>query len=176
MKVTDIYNWRNDKYAPAYESMRNVVAAYQEANRVFDTVQEWVLMDAAMPNTAQVLHEIAHKFPQRFDKFIEMLHEQHLKGEYPATNELTEPIENLEKAFEIAISALDNIQDALTAFHADTDNVALKPMALFAENAMQENSAEYTALLEMWSMWDESVGKTSYDGWAKQYSEGCKAK
>lgn len=176
MKPSETYNWKNDKYAPAYEPMRNVVAAYQEANRVWDTCQEWVFMDAGMPNTARVIHDVAHKFPQRFDKFIEMLHEQHLRGEYPATNELTEPIENLDKVFEIIVSALDDIQGALTEFHVATDNVALKPMALFAENAMQENSAEYTAILEMWSMWSNGCDKAAYDKWAKQYSKGCMAK
>jgi uncharacterized phage infection (PIP) family protein YhgE len=172
LKATDIYNWQNNKYAAAYEPMRNVVSAYQEANRVYDTVQEWVLMDAGMPNTAQVMHNVAHKFPQRFDAFIEMLHEQHLRGEYPATNELTEPIESLDKAFEIVVSALDEIQDALTSFHAATDNASLKPMALFAENAMQENSATYTPLLEMWHMWDGTTDKVAYDKWAKKYIKG----
>jgi hypothetical protein len=138
-------------------------------------VQESILIDFGMPNTAKVIHDNAHEFPKRFDSFIDMLHENHLRGEYPATAELTEPIEDVDKAFELTVAALDNVKDVLNAFHALTDNDEFRPMALFTESLMQQNSADYTKFLEMWAMWDESSDKAAYDKWAKQFSGGCKA-
>jgi hypothetical protein len=135
-----------------------------------------VLIDSGMPNTAQVIHNMAHTFPVKFDRFIDMLHEQHLKGEYPATAELTEPIESVDKAFELVVAALDNVKTALIEFRSVTDNDDLRPMSLYAENALQENSADYTNILFMWKMWDENGDKAAYDKWAKQFGKECKAK
>lgn len=171
MKVTDRFSWDKEPYAPAREPAKAVVGAMQDAARWLDTVQEWVLMDAGMPHTARVVHDMAHTFPAKFDKFIDMLHEQHLKGEYPSTAELTEPIESVDKAFELVIAALDNVKTALTEFHSVTDNDDIRPMALYAENALQENSADYTKILFMWKMWDENGNKTSYDNWVKDFGK-----
>lgn len=166
MKVRDAYNYDASPWDALREPARQVVAAYQQAARFLDTVQESVYIEHGLVHTARILHNLAHEMPKRFDVFADMLHERHLMAEYPATPELTERVEDMDKAFEIVIAALDDIQAALEAFRSVTDNGTLRPMALKAEELMTQNSRDYTNVLNMWAMWDESESKTSFDNWA----------
>lgn len=168
MKERDIYNYDNAVFAPVRDPARDVVAAYQTAARFADTVQESLRIEHGMVFTADIIHELAHEMPKRFDQFGDMLHERHLMVEYPATPELVERIEAPEKAFEIIIGVLDEIQEALERFRKATDSAILRPMSLFAEELMLKNSRDYTLILELWTMWDDSTSKTSFDSWAKK--------
>jgi hypothetical protein len=170
MKARKIFTYDNPLYKPLEKLARDVVAAYQDGARWLDTIQEWVLTESAMPFTARHIHDLAHEMPKRFDVFNDMMHERHLMAVYPPTAELTEKIEDMDKAFELVIAALDNIQAALWAFFEATDNEQFKPMALKAEELMLQNSGDYTEILQMWFMWDESTSKTSFDAWARTYS------
>ena len=166
MKARDIYNYDSEPYAALRDPARNVVAAYQQAARFLDTVQESVYIEHGLVHTARVLHNLAHEMPKRFDEFGDMLHERHLMTEYPATPELTERVEDMDKAFEIVIAVLDDIQAALESFREVTDNATFRPMALKAEELMLQNSRDYTRILDMWAMWDKSDSATSFDNWA----------
>lgn len=166
MKVRDVYNYDASPWDVLREPARQVVAAYQQAARFLDTVQESVYIEHGLVNTARILHNLAHEMPKCFDVFADMLHERHLMAEYPATPELTERVEDMDKAFEIVIAVLDDIQTALEAFRSATDNGTLRPMALKAEELMMQNSRDYTNVLNLWAMWDESESKTSFDSWA----------
>ena len=166
MKARDVYNYDTAPYDALREPARRVVAAYQQAARFLDTVQESVYIEHGMVHTARILHNLAHEMPKRFDEFGDMLHERHLMAEYPATPELTERVEDMDKAFEIAIAVLDDVQKALETFRMVTDNAEFRPMALKAEELMAQNSRDYTRILDMWSMWDTGVSKTSFDNWA----------
>lgn len=173
-KAKDIFNFDNPKYAPLREPSRRVIAAYQDANRYYDTAQEYVYIEQGMPFLSQFIHERAHKFPERFDTFIEMLHERHLMGEYPSTDELNwrEELHNLDDVFYLLIRVLDHIQEALEAFHNVTDNPDFRPMALFTEELMAQNSALYTQIIALWNRWDEEGGsKTSFDSWVQKIIE-----
>ena len=172
MKARDIYNWDSQMFAALREPARNVVAAYQQAARFLDTVQESVYIEHGLVHTARMIHNLAHEMPKRFDVFGDMLHERHLMTEYPATPELTERVEDMDKAFEIVIAVLDDIQEALEAFRSATDNAGFRPMALKAEELMLQNSADYTRILNAWVMWDESTSKTSFDGWVLHLMDG----
>ena len=167
MRARDVYNYDTSPYDVLREPARQVVAAYQQAARFLDTVQESVYIEHGLVHTARILHDLAHKMPKRFDKFGEMLHERHLMTEYPATPELTERVEDMDTAFEIVIAVLDDIQTALENFRTVTDNAALRPMALKSEELMLQNSKDYTLILDMWAMWDMSESKTSFDNWAQ---------
>lgn len=171
MRARDIYNYDNAAFAPLREPAREVVAAYQTAARFLDTVQESLRMEHGMAFTADVVHALAHEMPKRFDQFGDALHERHLMIEYPATPELVERIEEPEKAFEIVIGVLNDVQEALERFRAIADTPLLRPMALAAEELMLKNSRDYTLILEMWTMWDSDVSKTSFDNWVKKLAK-----
>ena len=167
-KARDIFGYEKPKYAPLKEPAKRVVMA----QRFCDTVQEWVYIEAAMPFTSRMIHDLAHSFAQRFDEFSEMLHERHLMTIYGATPELVEPIEDMDKAFEIVIGVMDEIQDALEDFRSVTDNADFRPMALKTEELMLRNSEEYTRFLAAWFMWDESESRTSFDNWIEHLKAG----
>lgn len=179
MKAKDIFNFDNPKFAKLRNPARAVIGKYQEANRFFDSIQEYVLIEEGMVFLSKAIHEQAHKFPQRFDKFADMLHERHLAAEYPDTPELNvrEELKSLDDAFSLIIKIFDNVQEALEEMRAATDNAEFRPMALFVEELMQENSADYTKFLEVWTMYDklDIQGGTdnlcSFDNWCKHYFE-----
>lgn len=165
MKARDHFNYDSPEYEQLRRPARDVIAAYQDANRFLDTVQEWIYIESAMPKAARVIHNLAHEQPKRFDRFSDMLHERHLMAEYPPTPELREEIREMDDAFAVVISALDRIQTALVEFRATAERSGQLPMALYAEEAMVENSASYTRVLEMWNLWDTGVSASSFDNW-----------
>lgn len=173
MRAKEYFDYQNPKFAALKEPARAVVDAAQRVNRFLDTVQEWFYIEAAMPFTSEFFHKISHQYPKIFDAFVEMLHERHLMGFYPATPELTEDIENADKAFEIAIGVLDEFHEALEGFHAATDNAQFRPMALRTEEFMLQNSGYYTKILQAWEMWDQSNSTSSFDNWMRNL-DSCK--
>lgn len=170
MKARDYYNFDNPKFAGLHEPSRDVIRFYQNANRFYDTIQEYVYIEQGMKYCSQLIHKQAHRFPQRFDVFVDMLHERHLMGEYAETPEMNwrEELKDMDDVFSVLIGVLENIQEALEKFHAVTDNADFRPMALKTEELMTQNSADYTKWLELWYRWDNDGGsKTSFDGWCK---------
>lgn len=176
MKHKELYGYENPEFEVLRNPSRDVIAAYQTAARFLDTIQEWVLIEEGMPNLSTAIHHQAHEYPGRFDRFAEMLHERHLMAEYPATAEMDwrEELKDLDDVFRCVIDAMEDIQDALEAFHAATDNPQFRPMALLTEELMAENSADYTRFLDMWARWDNDSGsKTSFDSWVRHFAGLC---
>lgn len=174
MNIKEIYSYDNPSFSPLRNPARDVVKAYQDAARFFDTAQEYVYIEQGMQNLAKVIHENAHLFPKRFDAFIDMLHERHLMGEYPETPELDwkEELKSVDDVFSFLLRVLENIQNALEEFHRVTDTATFRPMALKTEELMLENSENFIPYLEMWSRWDADGGsKTSFDSWCEKYLE-----
>lgn len=174
MNIKEIYSYDNPSFSPLRNPARDVVKAYQDAARFFDTAQEYVYIEQGMQNLAKVIHENAHRFPKRFDAFIDMLHERHLMGEYPETPELDwkEELKSVDDVFSFLLRVLENIQNALEEFHRVTDTAPFRPMALKTEELMLENSENFIPYLEMWSRWDADGGsKTSFDSWCEKYLE-----
>ena len=176
MTVRDMYTYDNPAFAVLRDPARAVIAAYQDGNRVLDTIQEYVLIEEGMPNLSRAIHLQAHAYPARFDDFADMLHERHLMAEYPATAEMDwrEELKGLDDVFRCILAAMEDIHDALEAFRAVVDNAKFRPMALKAEELMTQNSADYTKFLEMWARWDTDGGsRTSFDSWVRHYAELC---
>jgi hypothetical protein len=169
MKLRDRYGWEKPVYAMLRDKARNVVAAYQNAARHLDALQEYVYIEVGLVHTARAIHDLAHEMPKRFDAFGEMLHENHLMTEYPATNEYPNQYEDMDEVFDNVMVVLDEIQMALFAFReaAEADARTL-PMALVTEELMMQNSQSRTRFNEMWAMYDDaSVSATSFDNWVK---------
>ena len=176
MTVREKYSYDNPEFSVLRDPARAVVAAYQDANRALDAIQEYALIEEGMPGLSAAIHYEAHLMPARFDSFADMLHERHLMAEYPATEEMDwrEELHDLDDVFRCVINALEDIQDALENFRDVTDNAKFRPMALFAEGLMTQNSADYAMFLNMWAKWDNDGGsKTSFDSWVRHYSGLC---
>lgn len=174
VKLRENYSYDNPKFAPLRDPARAVIAAYQQGNRCLDTIQEYALIEEGMPHLAAAIHRQAHEYPARFDRFAEMLHERHLMAEYPATEEMDwrEELHDVDDIFRCVTDAMEDIADALEAFRAVVDNGTFRPMALFTEELMVQNSADYTRFLEMWARWDNDGGtKTSFDSWVRHIAE-----
>ena len=172
----DRYSYDNPDFKGLRDPARGVIAAYQNANRFLDAIQEFVLIEEGMPNLSLAIHNQAHAYPARFDRFADMLHERHLMAEYPMTPEMDwrEELKDLDDVFRCVIDAMEDIQDALEVFHMATDNAQFRPMALLTEELMAENSADYTKFLEMWARWDTDGGsRTSFDSWVRHYAGLC---
>lgn len=165
-KVCDYYSYNNPIFAPLKEPATAVVGAAQKVNRYLDTIQEWFWMIGAK-NTSAYIHSVAHKYPALFDEFVDMLHERHLHGIYPATEQMTREIADCGEAFAIAIEVLDELNDALEAFRTVTDNGKFRPMCLKTEELMLKNSAEYTKILEIWEMVNDADDCAAFDTWVK---------
>ena len=176
MKIKERYGYGNPQFSVLRDPARAVVAAYQDANRTLDTIQEYVLIEEGMPNLAHAIHSQAHMMPPRFDSFSNMLHERHLMAEYPATAEMDwrEELHDLDDVFRCVILTMEGIQEALEDFRKVVDNTNFRPMALKAEELMTQNSADYTKFLDMWARWDNEGGsKTSFDSWVRHYVGLC---
>lgn len=174
--VRENFSYDNPKFAVLRDPARCVIAAYQNANRFLDTIQEYALIEEGMTNLSTVIHRQAHEYPGRFDRFAEMLHERHLMAEYPETPEMDwrEELKSLDDVFRCVLDAMDMIEAALEEFHAVTDNAAFRPMALLTEEMMAQNSADYTMFLDMWARWDNDGGsKTSFDSWVAHKARLC---
>lgn len=150
-----------------------MIAAYQDAARQLDALQEFVYIEAGLPHTARLIHNLAHEMPKRFDAFADMLHEQHLMAEYPQTPEFPSEYRDMDEVFERLLRALDKVQEALASFHKEVEDRMLTPMALLSEELMLQNSRSRTRFLEMWAMYDDpSVSASSFDNWALHLPEG----
>lgn len=174
MKLRDRYGWEKPLYAGLRDKARTVVGAYQNAARHLDALQEFVYIEIGLVHTAHKIHNLAHEMPKRFDAFGEMLHENHLMTEYPATPEFPNMYEDMDEVFDNIAGVLDEIQMALHAFREEAEKDArLLPMALVAEDLMVENSQSRTLFNEMWAMYDDTtVSATSFDNWVKDLDDG----
>ena len=175
--IRENFSYDNPKFGVIRDPARGVIAAYQNSNRYLDTIQEYCLIEEGMPNLSAVIHHQAHAYPGRFDRFAEMLHERHLMAEYPLTPEMDwrEELKGLDDVFRCVLGAMEEIEEALEAFHAVVDNAAFRPMALLTEELMAQNSADYTFFLELWARWDNDGGsKTSFDSWVAHRAGLCK--
>lgn len=150
-----------------------MIAAYQDAARQLDALQEYAYIEAGLTHTARMIHNLAHEMPKRFDVFADMLHEQHLMAEYPQTPEFPSEYRDMDEVFERLLGALDKVQEALAGFHKAVENRMLMPMALLSEELMLQNSQSRTRFMELWAMYDDpSVSASSFDNWALHLLEG----
>lgn len=172
MKLKDIYNFDNEKYAPLRNSSIAVSKAYLDCNRYLDSCKEYVYIEEGMTNLSKIVHLQAHKALERLDNFGDLLHERHLMQIYPETQMLDWKAEfkDLDSVFEFVIRTLENIQEALEKFHKVTDNAEFRAMSLKTEEFMLDNSKDYTKFLEIGFRWQNEGGsKTSFDSWCKNF-------
>ena len=170
--LKDFFSYDNEKFAAIREAARGVTGAYGAQNKWLDTAQEWLLIEKGMKHTSDLIHGIAHRALVYLDEFSDILHERHLLTEYPATDELLEDFFDPSDVFSVVTTILDNTGRALAEFRIEAEAQGLVEMALGAENLMLKNSAEYTAVLQLWKMWENNPSASSFDTWALHLKDG----
>ena len=153
-----------------------VNSAFLFANRALDTVKEAVLIEHGLPFASDMLHRLAHVHLQRLDAFGDILHEMHLSQSYPPTPKLDEKIEDMDKAYAIAVEIVRRVDEALKRFIRAVESAGFDDaIARKAENLQMQNSADRTLLLQAWQMWDNTLSKTSFDSWVLRLSQNMKS-
>ena len=167
--VNDWYNY--EKFPALRDSARRVTAAMLNAMRFMDTAKECVLILSGMPMTAEQIHRQAHKYGEYWDQFGDILHQRHLLQEFPGTPELDEK-PDVERAFEIILSCMDEVDSALMEFIRSAELEKLYPLAREAENIQVLNSKDYTLWLQAKKMWESSgESNISYEKWISELFE-----
>ena len=173
MRLDERFNFDSPRYAGLREASRGVTAAYQDAAKILDTLKEIVLLDMGLVNTSNVIHNLAHEMPKRFDTLGDILHQRHLRQYYPSTSEYTAEPETLSDVFGEVINCLDAIENALVDFISTCDELKLYPFARQAETMQIENSQSYEKFLYAWAMFDgEETSPTSFDNWIMHLFDG----
>lgn len=149
----------------------NLNSAFLWANRALDTVKESLWIDFGLPFTSQFIHNLAHINLERLDEFGDFLHENHIKQSYPATPALTEEINDMNKAFEIVVGIIDEVDENLMDFIRAAGDGAFNALALAAEILQQKNSADRTKVMQAWKMWSNTVSMTSFDNWVSHLTD-----
>lgn len=167
--VTSVPEAQTPPSDPIADCARNVMSAYQNANKWLDSVKEAVYTRMNCPFFSSFIHTLAHTMPGRFDKFGDILHTENMEIKYPSTDELTNIPENLTDAFNVIFKCLDSIKEALSAFIRATDN-AHHGMSCAAEACLNDIESEYPMLYRLRSKCEECKDDSvAFDKYVMQY-------
>lgn len=180
MKVSEIYNYANSQFSKLKEPMRKIMTAYQNGARWFDSIQEELMMERGLRQIPLIIHQMAHSFPQEFDKFSEILHTKNLKVEYPSTDELIVSPEDLllGNVFKFAIDVINSIDLELSNIISicDNDN-ELKSLVDSLSQLQTNNVKKAETIFSMWRMFDILKGEedkeekiyVSFENWIEEH-------
>lgn len=171
-KLSEYYNYENERFAPLRNAAREVTGAFGAQNKWLDTMQEWLFIERGMKHTSDIIHGIAHRALVYLDEFSDVLHQRHLATEYPGTAELDERFTDPSEIFEAAIEAIDRTGRVLKEFRDRANEADLAPLAITTEAIMEKVSREQTVVLALWQMWDQGMSASSFDSWALHLKEG----
>jgi hypothetical protein len=101
MKKREYFNYANEKFSPIRDPMRRLMTAYGEAERHFAHIKEIVWAEMGFVALSQYIHSLEHIQPEYVDELKAFLAEYGLLLEYPTVTELAEPMEDLDKVFEV---------------------------------------------------------------------------
>lgn len=135
--------WDNPKYDQLEPNVREVMSAYQNANKWLDTLKEHILINLECPYFSNVVHQLAHTMPGRFDQFGDILHTENLLIPYPSTAEWTSPIGDISSCISIVYSILDDIKRALTNFKRAAEICGCPAMSISCDVLLTDISGEY---------------------------------
>lgn len=171
-RLNEKFNFSSGALATVRDAARDATGAYQNAARALDTLKERVLIVMGMPQTAEVIHKLAHTMPQQFDRVGDILHQRHIEQIYPATEEYLERPESLDDVFEAVIGLLEKIENALRRCVEECDRNGLYPLGRGFETLQMENSEQYEKFLYAWQMYSQhEMSATSFEGWVEELFE-----
>lgn len=171
MDIKKHFSYENERYFELMAPSREVVDAAQRANRFLDTVKEWFYFDAVMPETSAFVHGIAHKYPELFDEFVDILHQRRLKGYYPATPELTEEIADVSRAFEICLACINDVSDALRLFCETARRLSLLAMEAQAQDLIEDNEEIYQKVLDVYVYYQAGVDRSAFERFISAFTQ-----
>lgn len=155
----------------AESSARDVMAAYQNANKWLDSVKEAIYTKMNCPFFSSFVHKLAHTMPERFDKFGDILHTVNIEIPYPATAEIVKKPATIQESFTIIFEILDAIKNALNTFIKCTDE-QYHGMACAAEVCLNDIESEYPMLYRLQAKANECGDDTiTFDKFVGQYTE-----
>lgn len=122
---------------------RGVMSAYQNANRWLDTIKEDILINKGCPYFSNIVHQLAHTMPGRFDRFGDILHTKNLLIPYPATEEWRNALPDMPSVFKAIYEILDQIQIELIAFKKCAEECSLLSMSIECDQLITDIASEY---------------------------------
>lgn len=154
---------------PIADAAREVMTAYQNANKWLDSVKEFLYITVNCPFFSSFVHKLAHTMPERFDKFGDILHTVDMEIPYPATAELATRPADISEAFTVIFNVLNDIKTALNKFIAITDADA-HGMACAAETLLNDIEGEFPMLYRLSKKWADCSGDSvAFDKYVCQY-------
>ena len=161
------FGWDNPQYAELEEPAKNVIASYQNANRWLDTIKEHILINLNLPYFSDIVHQVAHMMPKRFDKFGDILHTRKLEVPYPSTEAWHDSIGDIENVFSIIYKILDAIQDSIIEFKNVAERTHCIDLSIRCDNLLVEITDDYQKFFTMegqldyyrtnLALWDKST-------------------
>lgn len=171
MNAKQYYEWGNGRFSMLYESVRNVMEAYGNAEKWFADIKDRVLTEFGMPFLSNYLHSLEHKQPICIDSFSKIVHIYGLRLPYPGTKELDESLDDeLDRVFEVSIRIIDEIDEALNGFIQTSSGGEFNALSLKAEELQLLNAYDRQPLIEAWKMWDNGeMNRASFDNWCRSH-------
>lgn len=168
MRAKDFYNYANPEFSAVRDPMRRVMKAYGNAERWFAHIKEVTWADYGSEFLTNGLHAMEHIQPIRVDTFKGVLAQWGLEVEYPPIAEFLEPLPDYGRIFEVSVSIVDEIHEALLDFIRVTDGGRMDAAARQVEQLEIDNSKDRAWLIQAWKMWDTGVSFGTMDSWVKK--------
>ena len=137
------FGWDNPKYDNLETPVREVMSAYQNANKWLDSIKEHILINLNCPYFSNIVHELAHTMPARFDEFGDILHTEGLGIPYPTTMEWENPIGNISESIKRIYEILDQIRVSLRVFKLAAESCDCLEMSIACDPLLTDIHAEY---------------------------------
>lgn len=158
---------------PLQQSIEQVMASYQNANKWLDIIKEYVLMDLGCVFFSNYIHNLAHTMPGRFDKFGDILHTADIKVPYPATSDIPTMPSCIPSSLQAVIDIIGSISEALRNFIKLTQDTQFHGLACSAEELLVDIEGEYPALYRMRRAMTTCQGANEFDRWVSHYLAGA---
>lgn len=129
------------KYPGLRDPSRYVVAEMGKAMWHFAQLKEVTWYQWGYAGITRAIHYLEHSYGAYIDGFKDLLAQLGLPIEYPSIEELDVTPQGLSETFDMCISLIDGVNNALSVFIEKCDRDRLEPLARKAENIQMENFA-----------------------------------
>ena len=166
--MRDYYEaYKDNRYSALYEPMRRVMGAMGKAMWMFAAIKEITWYQWGMEGLTAFLHHLEHVYPEYIDEFKALLAQLGLPLVSPPLPELTEAVPNAQRALELSLDLVDEVNEALSGFIEVTDTMRYEPLARKAENIQMANFEPRAILTQALTMAEQGASEASYDSWIK---------
>lgn len=164
------FGWDNPKYGSLELPAREVMAAYQNANKWLDAIKEHVLINLHCPYFSNIVHQLAHTMPKRFDEFGDILHKENLLIPYPATEEY-HAVGGIPESIIAIYDILDSILAKLFKFRRAAEECGCPAMSIACDSLIVDIKDEYEFFYVVESQLESTHNLQQWDMYTYQYWE-----